>query len=135
MGDKENRDAARAQLVDLAQAALPEVDVADRQSFVNEKNLGVHVDGDGESQPDDHAARVCLDRLVDEIANLGEVRDVGEFPVHRFRGKAQDGCVQVDVVAAGEFRVESGSKFEERGDPPIHLHRAGTRLQDARKAQ
>jgi hypothetical protein len=74
--DEQDGHAARAELVHLAHAALAEVDVADGERFVNEQDFGVYVDGNGEGQAHDHAARVRLDGLVDEVADLGEVLDL-----------------------------------------------------------
>ena len=34
--------------------------------------------------------------------------------------RPEDGAVEVDVVASGEFRVESGAQFEQRRDAPVH---------------
>ena len=76
MGNEQNRDAARAQFMHLAHAALAEIDIAHRQSFVHQQDLRVHVDGDGKGQAHHHAAGVRLHRLVDKIADLREVRDV-----------------------------------------------------------
>ena len=75
--DEQDGDAARAQLVHLAHAALAEVDVADRQRFVHQQDLGIDVDRHGERQAHHHAARIGLDRLIDEVADFGEVLDVG----------------------------------------------------------
>ena len=98
--DEQDGDAARAQFVDLAHAALAEIDVADGQRFVHQQDLGIHVDGHGERQPHHHAARIGLHRLVDEIADFGEVLDILVALVDLPGGEAQDGAVQVDVVAA-----------------------------------
>ena len=45
--------------------------------------------------------------------------------------RPENGAVEVDVVAAGEFRVEAGAEFEQRGDAPVHRDGAGGGLQDA----
>src|ERR1019366_471561 len=69
-------DAAGAQFVDLAHAALPEINVAHRQSLVHDENVGVQMHGHGERQTHYHAAGVSLDRLVDVGADLGEFQDL-----------------------------------------------------------
>ena len=60
------------QLVDLAHAALAEVDVADRERFIHEQNVRVEIDCHGESKAHHHAAGIRLYRLADEVAYLGE---------------------------------------------------------------
>ena len=78
VGDEQDGDAARAQLVHLAHAALAEIDVAHGQRFIHQQNFGIHIDGHGEGQPHHHAARIRLDRLVDEVADFGEGFDVAD---------------------------------------------------------
>ena len=46
-----------------------------------DQDVGVHVDGHGEAQPDVHARGVELDLVVDELLELGEGDDVVEDPV------------------------------------------------------
>ena len=76
--DEQDGDAARAQLVHLAHAALAEIDVADGQRFVHQQDFRIDVDGHGERQAHHHAARVGLHRLIDEVADLGEVFDLSD---------------------------------------------------------
>ena len=64
VGNEENGDAARAQLMHLAHAALAEVDVAHGQGFIHQQNFGIDVDGHGESQAHHHAAGIGFHRLV-----------------------------------------------------------------------
>ncbi len=86
---EENGDSAGAQFVNLAHAALAEVNVADGEGFVHQQNLGIEMDGDREGEPHDHAAGIGLDRLVDEVADLGEVGDFREPAIHLFGRKAR----------------------------------------------
>ena len=67
----------RPQLVNFAHAPLAEIDVAHGQRFVHQQNLGIHVNRHRERQAHSHAARVCLYRLIDKIADLREGGDVG----------------------------------------------------------
>ena len=104
--DEQDRDAALPQFVDLAHAALPEVNVAHRQRLVHQQDFGIHVDRHREGQPHHHAARIGLHRLVDEVADLREGLDVLVALVDLPRGQPQNRAVEVDVVAPAEFRVE-----------------------------
>ena len=74
--DEQNGHACVAHLVHLAHAALAEIDVADRERFVDQQDLGLDVNRDGKSQAHAHAARVSLHRLIDELANFGELFDL-----------------------------------------------------------
>ena len=62
-------------LLDAREALALERLVADRQRLVDHQDVGVDVDGGGEGEPHVHAARVGLDRLVDEVADVGEAGD------------------------------------------------------------
>ena len=58
----------------LAQALPLELGVADGQHLVDEQDLGLEVRGDGEREPDVHAARVALDRAYRESARHRRTR-------------------------------------------------------------
>jgi len=59
----------------LAQALVLERLVADGEHLVHEQDVGIDVDRDREAQPDVHAGRVVLHRLIDEFGQLGELDD------------------------------------------------------------
>ncbi len=46
-------------------------------------------------------------------------------------GQAEHDAVDEDVLAAGNLGMEAGAELDERGDRPLHRHRAGRRLRDA----
>ena len=75
--------------------------------------------GDGEGEADVHARGVALDRGVEEFLDLGEGDDLVEFAADLGAGHAEDGAVQVDVLAAGQFGVKAGADFEQAGDPAV----------------
>ena len=130
--DKQNRDAALPQFVHLAHAALAEINVAYRQSLIHQQNFGIHVDGHRKGQAHHHAARVGLDRLIDEVADFGESRDIFVALVDLARGEPQNRAVQVDVVPAAEFGVKSSAQFQQRRDAPVDIDRAGGGVQNPR---
>ena len=77
----------------FAHAPLPEINIADRQGFVNQQDFRIDVNGYREGQPHDHAARVSLDRLIDEVANFRERLDLGEALVHFLAREPKDRAV------------------------------------------
>src|ERR1035437_6931669 len=131
VGDEEDGDAALAEFVDLAHAALAEVNVADGEGFIDEEDFGIDIDGDGEGQAHHHAAGVGLDGLIDEVADFGESGDVLVALVDLAGGESEDGAVEVDVIAAAEFGVESGAEFEQGGDASVDTDRAGGGMKDS----
>ena len=58
----------------FTQTFLLELGVADGENLVHDKNFRLQMGGDGEGQPDIHAAGVPLDRRIQEIFDLGEAR-------------------------------------------------------------
>src|SRR6185369_17045226 len=45
--------------------------------------------------------------------------------------QAHDLAIQIDVFAAGEFRIEAGAEFQKCGDAPARHYATRGRLQDA----
>ena len=115
----------------LAHATLAKIDVAHRQGFIHQQDFRIHVDGHGERQPHHHAARIRFHRLVDEFADFGEILDIPVALVDLPGGEAQDGAVQIDIVAAGEFGIESGAQFQQGRDAPVYRERAAGGMQNA----
>src|SRR6185503_5154436 len=73
------------------------------------------MDRNREREADNHAARVCLHRLMNKIADLGERFNVRKTPIDILGRETQDRSVQIDVVLAGEFGIETGAKLEQCG--------------------
>ena len=131
VGDEQHRDAALAQLLKLAHAAVGEDRVAYRQGFVHDEDFGVHVNGRREGQAHVHAARILFHRPFDELADLREGLDGGHGAGDFGAAEPHDLAVQVDVFAAGELRVETGAQLQQGGDAPARHHAPGGGLQNA----
>ena len=82
-----------------------------------EQDLRLEVGGDGEGQPHIHAARVALDRRVDEPVDLGERDDLVELASDLAAAHAEDRAVEVDVLPAGQLGVEAGADLQQAADP------------------
>src|SRR5260221_12987760 len=93
---EKNSSSPAAQLVDLPHAALPEVHIAHSEGFIDQQNVRIDVNGNREGKPDGHAARIRLNRLVDEFADFGKVNDRLILRVHLGLRKSQDRAVQLD---------------------------------------
>ena len=119
---------------DAIEAAALERLVADREHLVDQEDLGVHVDGDGEAEPDQHPRGVELHLVVHELLELGERDDVVVDPIGVPPRQAEERGVEVDVLAAGEIGVEAGAELEERREPPSITDGAGGGSQDPRDA-
>jgi hypothetical protein len=74
--------------VNLAHAALAEIDITDGESFINQKDLGIDVNSDREGETNRHAARVCFNGLIYEIADFSEGGDAVIAAVNLFSRKS-----------------------------------------------
>src|SRR5258708_5809795 len=72
--------------------------------------------GDGEGEPNIHAAGIAFDGGVEEFFDFGEGDDFVEFFPDFGAGHAKDCAVEKDVFAASEFGMEAGADFKEAGD-------------------
>ena len=79
--DEDQRHAAVLHLLNLGHALRGELLVADREHFVDQQHVGIDVDRDREAEPHVHAGGVGLDRLIDELADAGELDDLVEARV------------------------------------------------------
>ena len=105
----------------LAEALLLELGVADGEHLVDDQDLGFQMRRDGEGEPHIHARRVALDRRVEKFLDLGEGDDLVELPFDLGAAHAEDGAVEKDVFAAGQFGMKAGADFEQAGDPAGEL--------------
>src|SRR5271165_1236853 len=130
MRDKEYSHALLPHLVNLAQAALPEVNVADGKSLIHQQHVWIDMYGDRKSQSDRHTARISLYRMIHELADFSEVGNALELAIDLPLAQPQNCRVQINIVASRELRIESRAQFEQRRHPPAHLYLAGTRMQN-----
>ena len=79
--------------------------------------MGCH----GKSQAHVHAAGVALDRGIDEFLHLGKIHDLIKLAGHFLFGHAQDGAVEVDILAPGQLGVKAGAHLQQAGDAPFDL--------------
>ena len=86
---------------------MGEAFVADGEYLVDEQDVRVDVDRDGEAEPHVHPGRVGLDRRVDEVLQLGELDDLVEAARDFLLRQPEHDAVDEDVLAAGDLRDES----------------------------
>ena len=108
--------------------------VPDGEHLVDQEDVRLHVDRHREAQAHVHARGVILHRLVDVLADPGEVDDVVELGVELFLLEAQDGAVEEDVLAPGELGVETGTELEEGRHLPRNRDRTLVGPQDPGQA-
>ena len=131
VGNEENGGLLFAEFFKFADTAVGEDGVADGEGFIDDKDLGIDVDGGGEGEADIHAAGILFNGTVDVIADFGESFDRLHVTEHLGARDTKDLAVDEDVFAAGEVGVEASSKFEERGEASARDHSAGGGAQDS----
>ncbi len=108
--------------------------VSDREHLVDQQDVRVDVHRHREPEPDQHARRVELHLVVDEVLELRERDDVVERGVGLPARQAEERGVEVDVLAPGELGVEPGAELEQRREAAALADRPRGRPQDPRDA-
>src|ERR1051326_3567777 len=119
------------ELLNAADATLLKENVAYRKSFVHDQNIGIHMNGDGKREADKHAAGIRLYRTIDKLSDLREFFDRGDPFACLGVGESENRRIKEDILAAREFRIESGTELQQRGYAPVHRHRAEGRTDNA----
>src|SRR3990172_3172966 len=132
VADEDDRPAFTRGIFHLPETLPLKRDVADREDFVDQKDVGLQVCGDRKSQPDPHPGRVPLDRRIDELSSSCEVDDFLEPVVDLCPPHPEDGSVEVDVLASREFRMEPGPDLEEGTQSPPNFCVTFRWLRDSR---
>src|SRR5438552_7488082 len=138
MRNEKDGHAALLHLSDPSRATMLKNSITDRQSFVDDQYPWVGADRDRESQADVHAARIRLDRLINELANFGEAFDFRNQTFRFAARKPDQGRIHENVFQTGELRIESGAELQQGGDAALvpdgavrGLERAGDNLQQS----
>ena len=119
--DKKNGDAPVAELVHFAHAALPGIDITHGERLIDKQDFGVDVDGDGKSQANQHAARVCFYRLINKAANFGKCGNTVVSRVYFASSQAENRRIQVHIFTPREFGIESGPQLEKCGNAAANI--------------
>ena len=123
MADEKYRtSAAFGYFLHLAQTLLLELRIADGEHLVDDQDFRLQMRRHREGEPHLHAAGIALDRRVDELLDPGEVDDLVELSPDLGAAHAEDGAVEIDVLAPGEFGMKAGADFEQAGDAALDGH-------------
>ena len=131
MGYHDDRRAVFANLLHAAVALGLEKDIPDRERLINDQDLRLDVDRKRKCQTHEHTARVRLDRLIDEVANLGKIENLRQLCIHLFFGISHHRTVHIDIFDTGVVLVKSGSQLQQRRNFAAHRHLAGRRRENA----
>ncbi len=65
--------------------------------------------------------------------DLGKIDDFIKFPLDFGAFHAQDGAVEINILAPGQFRMKTGANFQQRAHPPVDFTFAFGWIGDPRK--
>jgi hypothetical protein len=117
----------------LPKATFLEFGIANGQHFIHHEDVRLQVRGDRETQTHFHATAVSLDRCIDVVFDAAEGDDLVQLGIDLRTAHAHDGPVEVDVLHAGEFRMEAGAYFQQTGYAALHVNATRGRQGDARE--
>ena len=78
-----------------------------------------------------HARREIFERHINKVLQLGKLDNAIKISVDELLGIAEQGAVQIDVLAGGQLEVKAGTKLNQRRDVTVHLNAALARLKHA----
>src|SRR5262245_36329395 len=116
---EQNRPTAPGHLPHFPHAFLLELRIPHRQDLINDEDLGLEVCCHGEGEADVHAGGIALDGGVKELLDVSECNDFVELPANLGPSHAEDGAVEVDVLAASELGVETRADLQEARHPAL----------------
>ena len=139
MTDVKNGRTRGNDILDLVLAFSFEARVADAQRFVDNQHVRLDVDVDREAETHFHTAGVCSDRLVNIVAQLGEVDDFFLDLLDVFILQTENIALEIDVLTTGHLHREARGQLEQRrdlavdddlsgvgkGDPGNHFEQGG----------
>ena len=99
VADEDHGAALAGDGVHLGEALALELGVAHGEDLVDEQDVGLQVRADREREAHEHAARVALDRRVDEALDAREGDDLVELRGDLAGAHAEDRAAEVDVLA------------------------------------
>ena len=123
--DKNDGHALMLELLNSTDASLLEENIADRKRFVDDQDVGIHVNRHREREPDKHSTGIRFQRPIHEFADLGKFLDRGNSLAGLSIREPKDRRIQENVLAAGELRIESSAQLEQRRNTPLNGDNAG----------
>jgi hypothetical protein len=120
----EQQRSPQTKAVEKPHALLLEGGIAHRENFVDDKDIGIDVGAQRKSETRVHTARIALERLIHERADVRKTGNRIEARGRFFRAEAEHGRADMHIFPACEFRIETGSERQHCGHPPAQGHRA-----------
>src|SRR5262245_43183331 len=118
-------------MAQILQALRLKLQIADAQHLIDEQHVRIQMGGDRKTKTRVHSRTVSLDWRVDEGFDSREVHYLFESALNVRTPHPQNGTLKIDVLAAGEIRMESRGDLDERPDSSPDEAPTLCRLQDS----
>jgi len=122
MTHKQHRPPPFSHLPHLPQALLLKSRIPDSQHLIHQQYLRVHMRRHRKRQPHIHPARVPLHRCIQELLYLSELHNLIELRIDLPLLHTQDGTIEVDILAARQFRMEARAHLQQTAHPATEDH-------------
>src|SRR5580700_373107 len=114
-------------------ALLLKLAVANCENLVDDQDLRVEMRGNRERKPNIHTAAISLHGHINEPLDAGKIDDFIEVSIDLATGHTKNRAIDKDIFPSGEFRMKSGSHFQETGNPPLDADATGGGFGDPAK--
>src|SRR3989338_3535449 len=105
-------------LFHFPKAFLLEFRIANGKNFINKKNVRLKMRRDRKRETHVHAARIALDRRVEELLDTGEFDDLVKFTADLASTHAEDCSIEKNILPSGKLRGKASADLKERRDAP-----------------
>ena len=121
VGDQNNRLLVALRLKEIVLALLLESFIAHGKHLIKNEDVALRFNCHRECQTHLHTAGVVLQLLFHEVAEFGELHDVVIHGINLVVGETKHGTIEIYVLAASQFRIESNTQLNEGHEFAVHL--------------
>lgn len=111
MGNEHDSHTLALDLPQAIKAFDLEVGIAHCQDFIDQKDIRIHIDGNGECQAHIHSGRIGAHRVIDKLLQLGKGDDLFQARIDFFLGKPENSGINIDIFPAAHIRMEPGAQL------------------------
>jgi len=120
--DHDNCGSLSFHLVDLVNTFSLKLLIAYRQDLIHDQHIWLDMNGNAKPQPHIHAGRIMFDWHVNEFAQFGKGHNIFVTIGDVTPIQAQHGRIEVNVLPAGQVRMETSAKLQQRAYATTNHH-------------
>src|SRR6266404_1422993 len=133
MTDKYYRASAPGDIAHFSQTLSLKTGVTDSQHLVHQKYFGFQMCGHSESESHIHPARVILYGSIQKPLDLAKSDDLVKLTIDVPATNSEDRAIQINVLSSGQFRMKTGTNFQQTSEAAVQLNPAGSGLGNPRE--